>query len=73
MNRIQKVKSANLPVGNYAYGVMGQQYGTVGYQGVQGMPMQGMVGMPVMGYPQMQPVQGYAMPAGYVYNTGYYK
>ena len=73
MNRIQKVKTANLPVGNYAYGVMGQQYGTVGYQGVQGMPMQGMVGMPVMGYPQMQPVQGYAMPAGYVYNTGYYK
>ena len=42
--------------------------GMAGYQGVQGMPMQGV--MPVMAY-QMRPVQGYAMPATYAYT--YYK
>ena len=73
INQFQRMNSNNLPIANYPFGVMGQQYGVVGYQGAQGIPMQPMVGAPMMAYPQMQPIQGYAMPAGYAYNTGYYK
>ena len=71
MNQYQRIKSGNLPVANYPYGIMGQQYGVVGYQGVQGMPMQQVT--PIMAYPQMQPIQGNAMLPGYAYNTGYFK
>ena len=45
----------------------------VGYQRMQGIPMQGMVGMPVMDYATMTPVQGYAMPTAYAYSSSYYK
>ena len=73
MNQFQRINSNNLPIGNYPFGAMGQQYGVAGYQGAQRMPMQPMVGAPMTAYPQMQRIQGYGMPVGYQNNIGYYK
>ena len=68
-------KSGSLPGTNLVYGYDPQNYGVIpGYQGMAPVSMQGrMVAMPVMGYTQMQPVQGYAMPGAYAYNYDYYK
>ena len=78
-NQYNNINNNAIPIVNMPYGfnspnnypLMARGYG---YQGVQGMPVQRMVGVPLMAYPQMQPVQGYGIPTGYVYaNTGYYK
>ena len=71
----------SLPLKNLPYAYTPQNYAAMpAYPGMAAVPLQGrMVTMPVMGYPQMQPVQpmqpvqGYAMPTGYAYNVGYYK
>ena len=75
----QYKKYDSFPMGNLPYGYATQNYGVMpGYAGFQAIPMQpmqpmqgGMVAMPVMGYAQMQPVQGYAMPGAYTYKMGY--
>ena len=75
----QYKRADSVPMANLPYGYIPQNYGAMpGYPGFQAIPMQpmqpmqgGMVAMPVMGYPQMQPVQGYAIPGAYTYKMGY--
>ena len=75
----QYKRADSVPMANLPYGYIPQNYGAMpGYPGFQAIPIQpmqpmqgGMVAMPVMGYPQMQPVQGYAIPGAYTYKMGY--